>query len=239
VADERLENPSGWQDGPAQKNHCQAMGVAINRGPGISRLPRHELVGSSRRRSNPDRGLRNPSRNSIAPAIREAEPLGFIRVTQYGLASNAEFRIPNKFALTHLPTEDGQKAPTDDWRRIKTPEEASMIAAAARKMPARCGKFFQKAKIKKTDLRYGKRTDPGYENRTSSGEFLGTETVPLSVSKTVPLSISRADAGTSAAAGIGHNAGPPLIDDGPPNPPPNGHLLPDDDLSIPSFLRRN
>lgn len=80
-------------------------------------------------------------RHAIAPAIREGEALGFIRITQLGRAGNGEFRIPNKFALTHLPTENGQVAATDDWRRIKTPEEAMAVAEAARKAPARFGKI--------------------------------------------------------------------------------------------------
>ena len=65
--------------------------------------------------------------NSISSAIREADALGFIRITRYGRASNAEFRIPNMFALTHLPTNDGQTAATDDWRGIKTIEEAEEL----------------------------------------------------------------------------------------------------------------
>src|SRR6516162_3665729 len=38
--------------------------------------------------------------NSIAPGIREAEALGFIRVTQRGRGGNAEYRKPNLFRLT-------------------------------------------------------------------------------------------------------------------------------------------
>jgi hypothetical protein len=97
-------------------------------------------------------------RNEIAPAIREAEALGFIRITQHGVASNAAFRIPNLFALTHLPTDNERAPATDDWRRIKTFEEAEAIAFEARKAPARHGKFPRKARPEKTDLRYGNRT---------------------------------------------------------------------------------
>jgi hypothetical protein len=74
--------------------------------------------------------------NSIAPAIRAAEALGWIRVTQHGVASSeAEFRIPTKFALTHLATDDADKAVTNDWQRIKTIEEAEAVAKEARKNP--------------------------------------------------------------------------------------------------------
>jgi hypothetical protein len=83
-------------------------------------------------------------RHAIAPAIRELEALGFIRITQIGRAGNGEFRIPNKFALTHLPTDDNP-SPTNDWRRIKTIEEAMAIADAARRAPARFGKRSRRA----------------------------------------------------------------------------------------------
>jgi len=70
--------------------------------------------------------------DAIGPGIREVEALGFVRVTEEGRAGNGEWRKPNKFALTHLPTVADPK-PTEDWKRIKTVEEALAIAAAARK----------------------------------------------------------------------------------------------------------
>src|SRR4051812_48403459 len=41
-------------------------------------------------------------RHSIAPAIREAEALGFIRVTERGRASAGEFRSPSLYFLTFV-----------------------------------------------------------------------------------------------------------------------------------------
>jgi hypothetical protein len=72
-------------------------------------------------------------RTSVAPAIREAEALGFIRVTERGRGGNAEHRSPNRFYLTYAHTRDSRRRPpTDEWRRIKTLEEANQIARAAR-----------------------------------------------------------------------------------------------------------
>ena len=73
--------------------------------------------------------------NSIAPGIREAEALGFIRITEHGIASAGEFRKASVFALTHLPV--GVAAATNDWAKIGSMEQAEAIAAAARKEPAR------------------------------------------------------------------------------------------------------
>jgi hypothetical protein len=71
--------------------------------------------------------------HAIAPAIREAEALGFIEITERGRAGNAEFRSPHKFRLTyrHTPT---AKA-TEEWERIQTIEEAQATAIRARKPP--------------------------------------------------------------------------------------------------------
>jgi hypothetical protein len=72
-------------------------------------------------------------RGSVAPAIREAEALGFIRVTQRGRGGNAEHRKPNLFYLTFSNWRDSRsEPPTNDWRKIKTIEEAEQIARAAR-----------------------------------------------------------------------------------------------------------
>jgi hypothetical protein len=72
-------------------------------------------------------------RTSVAPAIREAEALGFIRVTERGRGGNAEHRRPNLFFLTFAKGRDsGRNPPTDDWRRIKTLDAAEQIARTAR-----------------------------------------------------------------------------------------------------------
>src|SRR5262249_15630621 len=69
----------------------------------------------------------------VAPAIREAEALGFIRVTERGRGGNSEYRQPNLFFLTFAHCRTGRaEPPTHDWRKIKTIGEAEAIAAAAR-----------------------------------------------------------------------------------------------------------
>ena len=70
-------------------------------------------------------------RHCIGAALREVEALGFVRVTERGRAGNAEYRTPNKFGLTYRPVNHANA--TDDWRKIKTVEEAQAIARAVRK----------------------------------------------------------------------------------------------------------
>ncbi len=72
-------------------------------------------------------------RHAIGPAMREAVALGFIEITEAGMAANAEFRKPNQFRLTYLET---ASAPTDEWRLIQTDIEAVAIAKAARQASA-------------------------------------------------------------------------------------------------------
>jgi hypothetical protein len=72
-------------------------------------------------------------RSSVAPAIREAEALGFIRITERGRGGNAEHRTPNRFFLTFAHGRDSRATPpTHDWRRVEKLEEAEQIALGAR-----------------------------------------------------------------------------------------------------------
>ena len=94
------------------------------------------------------------SHKSVAQAIREVQALGFARITERGRASESDFgRHPNKFGLTYLPVLRGSRwhAPTDEWKEIKTLEEAERIAKEAR--AAKDEKAVAKAKgeSKKTD----------------------------------------------------------------------------------------
>ncbi len=71
-------------------------------------------------------------RRSIAPAVRELEALGFIRLTQRGCAGNAQFRQPSFYRLTFRHTKDDTGDGSHEWRRIETIEQAETLASAAR-----------------------------------------------------------------------------------------------------------
>ena len=72
-------------------------------------------------------------RTSVAPAIREAEALGFIRITERGRGGNAEYRTPNLFFLTYAQSRNsGKHPPTHDWRHFKILDEAEGAAQSAR-----------------------------------------------------------------------------------------------------------
>src|SRR5262244_2461559 len=88
----------------------------------------------------------------VAPAIRELEALGFIRVTERGRGGNSEYRQPNKFFLTFANSRDSrQSPPTQEWRKNKTVEEATEIATAARNDKSPRAVQFAKNRAKKTE----------------------------------------------------------------------------------------
>jgi hypothetical protein len=124
----------------------------------------------------------NIDRHAIAPAVREVEALGFARVTERGTAGNADFRSPNKFALTYRATKDAPAS--DDWNRIKTIEEAQAVARAARKPIRRPPKKNRKPVGVSAPFRCG---DPTPKMKISSGENphyrAGAETPTTSISR--------------------------------------------------------
>jgi hypothetical protein len=56
-------------------------------------------------------------RSSVADAIRQANKLGFLEITQRGRRI-AGVNRPSHYRLTYLPTDNA--APTDEWRFSKT-----------------------------------------------------------------------------------------------------------------------
>jgi hypothetical protein len=133
--------------------------------------------------------------NAVAPAIREAEALGFIRVTERGRGGNSEYRQPNKFFLTFAHSrESRQSPPTHDWRKIKTLEEAIEIAQAARDNKNPRAVQFAENRAKKTKHRYRKpvvapHPETGSETAKSPPPETGSTASPP---KPVLHSISRA-----------------------------------------------
>ncbi|QOZ17435.1 hypothetical protein XI02_22275 [Bradyrhizobium sp. CCBAU 21365] len=74
-------------------------------------------------------------RHSIAPAINEAEALGFIEVTERGRQGQANRRRPNYFRLTYRPLPTDRKGDgTHEWRRIAAGLEGEDALDEARRI---------------------------------------------------------------------------------------------------------
>jgi hypothetical protein len=119
------------------------------------------------------------TRECIAPAIREAEALGFIEVTKRGRAGNAEHREASKFRLTFAHDRNSrQRPPTHEWRKIQTLAEAQQISRLAR-MQRNPDSVMRGGKIKS---QYGKST-PASVRKTHTEN----RKIPVGVSRTTGL----------------------------------------------------
>jgi hypothetical protein len=101
-------------------------------------------------------------RKSIAPALREVQALGFVRITERGRPSKSDFvRHPNYFELTYLHGAHSE-APTHEWKRHKTLQEAMKVAQQARlNKDAREVEKSKSKASKKSDTRVGEIRDTG------------------------------------------------------------------------------
>ena len=104
--------------------------------------------------------------NAIGPGLRETQALGFIEITQRGLAGNADHRRPNLFRLTYLD------APTDEWRKVAK-EEAEAIANKAR---ANKPTGYPRLRRKRTNSQYRKTRKPIPETSIGKPPFPIPET---------------------------------------------------------------
>ncbi|MEQ1955963.1 hypothetical protein [Mesorhizobium sp. CN2-181] len=138
-------------------------------------------------------------RNSIAPAIREVVALGFVEVTERGRAGNAEWRRPSVYRVTYRPTKLTDA--TDDWRKIKTIEEAEAIAAEARKETK-----LQYRKAYQGLVRKPNRSEPFHSTETdTTGHSTETDTTSISRGDSVEVQAGAQPTQTARASGLPHN----------------------------------
>jgi hypothetical protein len=136
-------------------------------------------------------------RASVAPAIREAEALGFIQVTERGRGGNREYRRPNLFFLTFAyGRAKGGNPPTHAWRKIKTLEEAKLVARSARLNKNEA--VVAKGRGYAQDRRKEQKTSAGKNHESVVGpriedayRLMGVPRTSGSPEKPVSLSISR------------------------------------------------
>lgn len=145
-------------------------------------------------------------RTAVAPAIREAQALGFIRVAERGRGGNSEHRTPNKFFLTFAHDRGSRSnPPTHDWRRIRTIEEAERIGRAARAAKDERAVEHGKRSWGKRQQKQGAGTENAHSSirrlRTEPAETpVRTEGTTVSGGQTAPLSISRLRKRVASAA---------------------------------------
>ena len=140
-------------------------------------------------------------RDSVSPAIREVVALGFVEVTRNGHAGVGGHGEANRFRLTYVNNKHGV-APSDEWRRITSLEEAQLSAKearaekdhAAQKLGARGGAVTQQKK--KSAMVSG---PIGHGNHGRNSNHEATETMATgNAQKPWPLSIISGGRGGSA-----------------------------------------
>jgi hypothetical protein len=120
-----------------------------------------------------DYGIRN--RHSVSAAIRELEALGFVRITRRGRSGNAEHRRATRFRLTFINNTDGELL-TNEWKRISSLDQASRIAAEARKAVGKPGrKPVKKLSSQKQNPSVQNDTEPRCQNDTENARALGVQ----------------------------------------------------------------
>jgi hypothetical protein len=101
-------------------------------------------------------------RASVSLAIRQCEKLGFVEITKRGGRSISDVRCPSHYRLTYVFGRSNS-IPSDEWKRIKTDEEAREALRAAAPEPQKAGRE--------------NGTGAGRENGTRAGRESGTPTL--------------------------------------------------------------
>lgn len=143
------------------------------------------------------------NRRQIGAGFAELVSLGFLEIARPGRAGNAEYRAPTLYRLTYRHMD--AQAPTHEWRRVRTIEEAEAIVKQSREPLAE----FERRRRAKKDPRKKQKAGVGFaensvvETHTESRVVPGVEThttVPVGETHTtIDISGGR-EADTGAAA---------------------------------------
>jgi len=165
------------------------------------------------------------NRDSIAPALRELQALGFVEITQHGRGGNAEHRAPNLFRLTYEPIKDAP--PANEWKRFAvgadSNTDAEVIAKAdhVARTARRNWNPMLVARMKKLAVEKQKpvrktRIGPGAENQDRKPNFPDPENQDYRVSPETRTTIDTIGEGepqmstaTNPPAANGHDPTPP------------------------------
>lgn len=158
-------------------------------------------------------------RRRIPGALRELEAVGIVVVTERGRGGNAEHHQPHRFRLNYLcGAVDDHENVTNSWTRLKTLDEAKLVARAAAdaKDPHRV--TYGRRNAAQNISQVPKLHFPGTEPVPENGDFPGTKPVPPSQVPNLYL-LSRVsgegegDESTAArpSAANGHEPDPPPL----------------------------
>lgn len=76
-------------------------------------------------------------RSSISQAIRQCETLGFLKAQKFGYATSNGLKPASRYCLTYVNGWGQSPAPTDDWKKIVTLEQAEAALKRAQRSPVK------------------------------------------------------------------------------------------------------
>ena len=146
-------------------------------------------------------------RQAIYPAISETVALGFVEVTEEGVAGGPEFRKPNLFRLTYRHSKGVLGDGSHEWKRIG--ENASEIAAQARlKRPPQNQKLKYASRQKSVRKPYRKRQINSTETTTTTHSTETTTTIDISSVKPIQPAREARPSGSAVASGPAATSAP-------------------------------
>jgi hypothetical protein len=108
---------------------------------------------------------------AIAPSLRVLIALGLIEKTRQGSGGRTEYHDASEYRLTYRHTDT--ENPSDEWRHIKTFDEAKQIAAEARKAKASDAVERSIRSAKKHSPGVEKSQIPGWKNQPGNSKVSG------------------------------------------------------------------
>ena len=108
---------------------------------------------------------------AVAPSLRALAALGIIERTRQGSGGRTEYHDASEYRLTYRHTDEAN--PTDDWRSIKTIEDAKRIATVARKAKDRAAVERSLKSAKKEISGVEKPRSPGGKNHPGKSKVPG------------------------------------------------------------------
>lgn len=120
-------------------------------------------------------------RQAIHPGIKETVALGFVEITEMGVAGSAEYRKPNLFRLTYRHSEGRAGDGSHEWMKIATDHEAAEIAKTARSEKASQKQLLRYGSRQKSVRKpYRKRKSISTESTTTAHSTETTTTIDIS-----------------------------------------------------------
>ena len=147
--------------------------------------------------------------DAVAPALRELEALGLIRITQRGHGGAAEYRRPNHFLLNFMcGAIDTKDEITNDWKRVETMPQAEQIQRMARaaKDPAKVD-YGRRCYAKNKSRAQKPCHEPSTETMAETLKSPGMETMPTGPGTETMLSIDTIPVNASGAMQTAHTDG--------------------------------